>query len=319
MNIKLTIAFDGTAFAGWQRQRHQPTIQATLEDGLARLLGEKVVLHGAGRTDAGVHAAGMVASFQTARQLPLAAYRHGLNSMLPPAIRILAAREVAADFHARFSAKGKIYVYGFTTAAIISPRRRLYSAHFPGSFNPGPVQEALPGLLGEHDFTSFEAAGSRRRAGEGETERGRGGVRRLFHLSLHPGWGDELPAAAVTAVNAAASLMAPASSQSGAGEPAAPAGSALGSANDGPTGEISGYGVLQEAVPDRLPGDDYYLVVAGDGFLRHMVRNLVGTLLEIGRGKRTPESLPQLLAGRDRCRAGPTAPAHGLTLWRVLY
>ncbi|MDZ7641100.1 MAG: tRNA pseudouridine synthase A [Desulfurivibrio sp.] len=307
MNVKLTIAFDGTSFAGWQRQRRLPTIQAALEDGLARLLGEAVVVHGAGRTDAGVHAAGMVANFRASRRLPLAAYHHGLNSMLPPAIRILAAEEAAPDFHARFSARGKIYVYGFTTAAIMPPCRRLYTAHFPGSFNPGSVVEALPRLLGEHDFTTFEAAGSRWRPGEGGAPEGRGGVRRLFHLSLHRGSEAVLPAAALRAASTAAGLIAAATPSSEVGQPAG------GEESDDPAGLALGPG-------DEPPaGDNYYLVVAGDGFLRHMVRNLAGTLLEIGRDKRTPESLPQLLADRDRSRAGPTAPAHGLTLWRVLY
>jgi tRNA pseudouridine38-40 synthase len=252
VNIRLAIAYDGSAYGGWQRQLNRPTIQAAIEDALARMLGEAVVLHGAGRTDAGVHAREMVANFQAPVHLPLAAYRRGLNSMLPADIRILAASEAEPSFHARFSALGKTYHYCFSTAAVMPPWRRLYSAHFPGPFVPAAVRAALPQLLGEHDFSAFEAAGSRDRT----RESGRGGVRRLRHLSLERQQGEE---------------------------------------------------------------DEFFFAVTGDGFLRHMVRNLVGTLLEIGRGRREVASLAELLASGDRSQAGPTAPACGLTLVRVDY
>ncbi|MFU8818698.1 MAG: tRNA pseudouridine(38-40) synthase TruA [Desulfurivibrio sp.] len=267
-NVKLTIAYDGAAYAGWQRQRNRPTIQEFLEEALGRMLGHRVVVHGAGRTDAGVHALGMVANFQPARSLPLTAYRRGLNSMLPPDIRILAAEAAEPDFHARFSARGKAYLYHFTTAAVMPPCRRLYCAHFPGSFAGEMVRAALPQLLGEHDFSAFEATGSRSRAAAGEAERGRGAVRCLSRLSLHREQADWLP---------------------------------------GP------------AAAGDSPGETYRLVVAGDGFLRHMVRNIVGTLVEVGRGRRPPDSLGELLATGERSLAGPTAPACGLTLWQVYY
>ncbi|HET97347.1 MAG TPA: tRNA pseudouridine(38-40) synthase TruA [Desulfurivibrio alkaliphilus] len=266
-NVKLTIAYDGTAYDGWQRQRDRPTIQESLEVALGRMLGHRVVVHGAGRTDAGVHALGMVANFQPERSLPLEAYRRGLNSMLPPDIRILAAEEVEPGFHARFSARGKAYLYFFTTAAVMPPCRRLYCAHFPGAFDLEATRAALPQLIGEHDFSSFEAAGSRTRAGDEKAERGRGAVRCLTRLTLErdeTGWG-----------------FAVGQSQAG--------------------------------------GASYRLLVAGDGFLRHMVRNIAGTLIEVGRGRRRPESLGELLALGDRAQAGPTAPACGLTLWQVYY
>lgn len=251
VKVKLTIAYDGTDFAGWQRQLNRPTIQAVVEEALARMLGEQVVLHGAGRTDAGVHALGMVASFNAPRRLPLAAYRLGLNSMLPPAIRIMAADEAADDFHARFSAKGKLYRYCFSTAAVMPPCRRLYRAHLPGPFAAERVRQLLPQMLGEHDFSTFEAAGSR----DGDRAGGRGGVRRLNLLQLE----QEDPA-----------------------------------------------------------GQEFCFELGGDGFLRHMVRNIVGTLVAIGQGRPLAEPVA-LLVGRDRARAGPTAPACGLTLVKVIY
>ncbi|TBV79447.1 MAG: tRNA pseudouridine(38-40) synthase TruA [Desulfobulbaceae bacterium] len=251
-NICLTIAYDGGAYGGWQRQRNRPTIQASIEGALARILGSAVVLHGAGRTDAGVHARGMVANFNAPVTLPLSAYRHGLNGMLPADIRILAAEKVEPDFHARYKATGKVYRYHFSTAAIMRPCSRLYQGHFPGPFRPPIVRAAFPKLLGEHDFSSFEAVGSRAR----QAESGRGAMRHLTQLSLHREERDE---------------------------------------------------------------EDYYFVVAGDGFLRHMVRNIVGTLMEIGQGKRDPDSLTELLAAGDRSLAGPTAPACGLFLQQVDY
>lgn len=249
-NIKLRLTYDGTNYVGWQRQRAQPTIQETLEEALARMTGERIVLHGAGRTDAGVHALGMVASFQTASAIPLVAFERGLNSMLPPDIRIMEATEMPLSFHARFSASGKIYGYRFTTAPIMPPCDRLYVAHFPGPCDFAALRAALPALLGEHDFSCFEATGSR------PAESRRGAVRCIRQLEL---------------------------------------------------------------VEERERPGFYEIIVAGDGFLRHMVRNMVGTLIEVGRGRRSPDSLAALLAAGDRSAAGPTAPACGLTLKEVLY
>lgn len=249
-NIKLRLAYDGANYVGWQRQRDQPTIQQTLEEALARMTGERIVLHGAGRTDAGVHALGMIANFHTAAAIPLAAFERGLNSMLPPDIRILAAAEMPLSFHARFSAGGKIYGYRFSTAPIMPPCERLYAAHFPGPCDPAAMRAAMPHLMGEHDFSSFEAAGSRPAEGR------RGAVRCIQRLEL---------------------------------------------------------------VQDQKQLGFYEIIVAGDGFLRHMVRNMVGTLIEVGRGRRSPDSLAALLAARDRSAAGATAPACGLTLKEVLY
>ncbi len=249
-NIKLRLAYDGTNYVGWQRQRDQPTIQQILEEALARMTGERIVLHGAGRTDAGVHALAMIANFQTSAAIPLAAFERGLNSMLPPDIRILAAAEMPLAFHARFSASGKIYGYRFSTAPIMPPCERLYTAHFPGPCDPAAMRAAMPQLMGEHDFSSFEAAGSRPAEGR------RGAVRCIQRLEL---------------------------------------------VEDG-----------------ERPGN-FEIIVAGDGFLRHMVRNIVGTLVEVGQGRRTPEEFGQLLAARNRILAGPTAPAHGLVLQEVFY
>lgn len=252
-NIKLVLAYDGTEYAGWQRQLGQPTIQQIVEEALARLTQVPVVLHGAGRTDAGVHAEGMTANFQTESAIPLSGLVKGLNSMLPEAIRVLAAEKVADDFHARYNARGKVYAYTFVATEIMPPCLRLYAAQIRGPFAAAAVGLCLPMLIGTHDFSSFEAAGSRDLSIAG----GRGAVRTIFSADL-------------------------------AGE------------------ECKDFTV-------------YRLTIAGDGFLRHMVRNIVGTLFAVGRGRLAPNEFQAIVAARDRTLAGATAPANGLTLKTVLY
>ncbi len=251
--IRLLIAFDGSAYSGWQRQAQgESTVQGTLEQAFGRLCGDPVTVYGAGRTDAGVHALGMVAHLHTKATIPLVAFFKGMNSLLPEDIRILAADEAGASFHSRFDALGKTYRYDFTTRDVQLPCRRKYQAHYPGYFSLQRLQDCLTLLVGTHDFASFERAGSRDKS----FDSGRGSVRTLTSLACFP------------------SLTEPGS---------------------------------------------WSLRVTGDGFLRQMVRNIAGTLIEIAQHKRAPESLADILAARDRSRAGTTAPACGLYLERIYY
>ena len=249
-NIRLLIAFDGTGYNGWQRQKHDVTIQGEIEARLALMTREAISLHGAGRTDAGVHAEGMVANFVTTSQIPCPAFFQGLNSPLPEAIRILMVNEEPPDFHARFSAKGKHYRYHITTNPVMMPAERLYSLHFPSTFDEAAITECLAFLIGIHDFASFENAGSRDKT----STSGRGSVRTLSRADLC-----------------------------------------------------------------KTAEQRYAFSFIGDGFLRQMVRNVVGTLLEVGLGKRTVESFQNTLMAKERSAAGPTAPPQGLTLKEVLY
>nr|WP_321469375.1 tRNA pseudouridine(38-40) synthase TruA [uncultured Desulfobulbus sp.] len=181
--IRLLIAYDGGNYCGWQRQRQgEPTIQQELELRLTHLCEEAITLHGAGRTDAGVHALGMVAHFQTRAAIPVVAFYRGLNAMLPPDIRIVAAEEAQADFHSRFDAHGKTYRYDFYTGVVQAPCTRLYRAHMPGPFDPNRLSQALHDLLGTHDFSSFERSGSRDKT----LTAGRGAVRTLTSLCCSP-------------------------------------------------------------------------------------------------------------------------------------
>lgn len=250
--LMLLLAFDGTEFAGWQRQKGQPTIQGEIEARLALMTGSVINLHGAGRTDAGVHALGMTASFETAATIPCEGFRKALNSLLPGAIRVLAVVEKAPGFHARFSALGKSYLYHLNTGEVELPNRRLYSCHVRLPLALSPIRECLALLVGEHDFAAFEGVGSRDLHYRG----GRGAVRTIFRAELTVVEGD----------------------------------------TQGLTIEL-----------------------AGDGFLRHMVRNIVGTLLEVGRGRMRVEDFAAVLAGCDRSAAGATAPARGLFLKEVYY
>lgn len=249
-NLKLTIAFDGTNFSGWQKQLNAPTIQGELEKVLGTITNNSVILHGAGRTDAGVHALGMIASFHTNSLISPAELLRGANAILPPAIRILEIENAAPDFHARFSTTSKTYLYTIETGAIQSPVTRLYAVHIPQDLLIETMRRCLDVIMGTHDFASFEASGSRDKS----ITTGRGSVRTLQKAALHK------------------------------------------------TGQ-----------------DELQFVFTGDGFLRHMVRNIVGTLLEVGKGRKTVEDFKKILEAKNRSAASATAPAHGLFLKTVHY
>lgn len=181
--IRLLIAYDGSNYCGWQRQRQgEPTIQEAVERQLSRLCDETITLHGAGRTDTGVHALGMVAHLHTRSTIPVPTLARGLNALLARDIRILAAEAAPAHFHSRFNVLGKTYRYDFCTAALHMPCARHYQAHLPGPFDLQRLEEALPLLLGTHDFSSFERSGSRDKTAVD----GRGAVRTLTAIACTP-------------------------------------------------------------------------------------------------------------------------------------
>lgn len=251
-NIRLTIAYDGTDFHGWQRQPQAPTIQEALETSIEKITGGRGTLYGSGRTDAGVHAAGQVANFTTACPIPCPSLVKALNDILPIAIRVRKAEEVPAEFHARYSAKAKTYGYRILQAAICPPFLARYVYHHPYPLDCRRMAQAAQMLKGEHDFTSFAGSDPARKERE---DRENSNVRQLFHSRI--------------------------------------------------------------AVRKGLRMIVYE--VRGSGFLHHMVRNIVGTLIEVGSGKLSPEDIPLILKARDRSKAGPTAPAGGLWLAKVEY
>jgi tRNA pseudouridine38-40 synthase len=242
--FKLTIAYDGTDFVGWQRQANGSSVQELLEAALADLAGGHVAVHGAGRTDAGVHAIGQVASCTIERNLAAATMARALNARLPPAVRIMSADEAPATFHARFAARSKMYRYRVWTSDALDPFERAFVWHVPGGLDAAAMALAARQIEGRHDFAAFQAAGSDTRT----TER--------------------------------------------------------------------------EVFASRLAKSTDALIVyeiTGDGFLRHMVRTIVGSLVEIGRGRRDGAWLASVIASRDRSQAGPSAPPQGLFLVHVDY
>lgn len=247
-NFKLTIAYDGTSYSGWQRQKNANTIQQEIETHLSVILDEPCFVHGAGRTDAGVHAKAMTAHVKTCKQRTVKAIANGLNSMLPKDIRIIDCSQEDDSFHARFSAIGKIYSYHIFTGLIQPPTERLYITHIPSTLDHAAMRQCLNIITGTHDFSSFEAAGSR-----DMNAPGKGAVRAIQKASL-------------------------------------------------------------------IQDDEYYTMrLQGDGFLRHMVRNIAGTLIEVGKQRRSVDDFKDVLHAKDRARGGSTAPAHGLFLEKVLY
>jgi tRNA pseudouridine38-40 synthase len=241
---RLTLAYRGTVYAGWQRQENALAVQQVVEEALERLLGEPVRIAGASRTDAGVHARGQVAHLALARPFPERGLVHGTNRHLPADVRVLAAAAMPEGFHARRHAAGKEYVYRLSRAPVISPLDALFVAPAPAGLDVERMARAAASLPGRHDFTAFALAG--------------GSHGQPFRRIVSARW------------------------------------------------------------EEREEGELAFRVV-GEGFLRGMVRALVGTLIEVGTGRRTPESFAGLLAGRPRQEAGPTAPAHGLVLQQVLY
>jgi tRNA pseudouridine38-40 synthase len=279
-NLKVILAYDGTDFAGWQVQPGHATVQGTLASAIGRLSGENVLPQGSGRTDAGVHALAQVATFATESSIPVENWALALNHLLPPAIRVLQVSEAAAGFHARKSARAKTYRYRIHRGSVCPPFLALYVWHYPYPLNDAAMAQAASIIVGVHDFTSFAAVDPER-----------------------------------------AERM---------------------SANDtGESGAVESHGALEAAhssskptnIPTILPtnvreifssawerdGDEFVYTVRGNGFLHHMVRNLVGTFVQIGKGSLSLEGFERILAACNRSAAGPTAPAGGLFLVNVEY
>ena len=247
-NLKITLAYDGTDFCGWQVQPDAPSIQATLASAIGRVTGEKVLPQGSGRTDAGVHALGQVASFPLESVIPAANLLIALNDVLPASIRILDCEEAALEFHARKSAVAKTYRYRMYRGAVCPPFLASYVWHYPYPLDLDGMTKAAASVEGERDFTSFAAVDPERGKNESASN-----VRTVFSsrwISL---------------------------------------------------------------------AEELTYEIRGSGFLHHMVRNLVGTFLLVGKKTISPQDVSRIIEAHDRSSAGATAPALGLYLVSVEY
>ncbi|MBI4662686.1 MAG: tRNA pseudouridine(38-40) synthase TruA [Verrucomicrobia bacterium] len=250
MRFKLTIAYDGTNYAGWQVQKTGLGVQQRVEEALQKIFADARQVHSSSRTDTGVHALGMVAHVEipdSEFKMPVAKLPLALNAHLPEDIRVLAAARCRSDFHARFDAAGKQYRYFVWNHCAMNPllRHQAWLVHQP--LNLGAMRAAARLLLGKHDFTSF--AGTRNC--------------KLYKM--------ESAVRTVTRCDI------------------------------------------------RRAGPLLTFTIEGDGFLYKMCRGFVGTLVQVGQGKFSPNDIKQMLARKDRRAGGMTAPAHGLVLWKVLY
>jgi len=240
----MTLAFDGTAYHGWQMQRNHPTVQGIVGAAIERITGGRVNLIGSGRTDAGTHARALVANFSSASQIPIENLIRGLNSLLPQDIRILSAREAPQDFHSQRSARSKVYRYQIYRGKVLPPHLAREHFHYPYPLDLDLMARGARVFSGRHDFASLAA-----QSGSAVTDT----VRRVYRSEL-------------------------------------------------------------KSIGRRL-----WYTVEADGFLHHMVRIIVGTLLHVGRRRMGLAELRGLFEKRDRTFAGFTAPARGLVLLRVRY
>ncbi len=240
-NYRIVVGYDGTDFRGWQRQPEGRTVQGVLEEAVRRITGKKVVVHGAGRTDAGVHALAQTASFRGAFKLPDEVLLRALNAVLPADVRVFALEAAPPEFHARKSARSKVYRYRIVHAPQPSPLDRRYVLHWPYPLDIRAMRRAARLFARTDDFSAFSS------------NRDRTPVRTVTRSEL------------------------------------------------------------------KLSGAEIVYTIEAGGFLRYMVRTIVGTLLEVGRGRLRPEQMEDVFRLKDRSLAGPTAAAKGLTLVRVDY
>jgi tRNA pseudouridine38-40 synthase len=229
-------------------QKNKPTVQGEIINVLRRLTQENITLHGAGRTDAGVHALGQIGSFRTQSTLTAGEFQRALNAILPPTIRIMQTEETGPQFNARWSAKGKIYRYRIYRGKVVPPHVYRYVLHYPFPLNEEAMREATALFVGTHDFSSFAAS-----TGSEEDDKERSMEREVY----------------------AAELL---------------------------------------RSPDN---EELIFTIRGRSFLRYMVRKIVGTLLDVGRGKLSIDDVQRLFALKDRSKSGPTVPAQGLTMVEV--
>lgn len=242
-NVSLVVAYEGTNYHGWQCQPGVVTVQETLQGAIQKILDHEIKLYAGARTDGGVHAMGQVVNFRTDKGIGSYNLAKGLNSLLPQDIRVISGADVDDAFHARYSARSKVYFYCILNQASSSPFLTRYALHWPHDLDLGAMKASTVALLGQHDFSAFKK----------KDESYRNPVREVLRARL------------------------------------------------------------------AKRRNVIYFVIEANGFLRYMVRNIVGTLMLVGQGKATPDEFASILESRERERAGPTVPPQGLFLKEIKY
>jgi tRNA pseudouridine38-40 synthase len=279
-NFKITICYDGSEFFGWQLQPGKTTVQGLLIDVASKLTQENVQIHGSGRTDAGVHALGQTAHFKTASEsLDARGFQRAFNALLPASVRVVDAEEVAANFHSRHDALAKTYQYRIYRGKILSPFERKYAMHDPYPLDVAAMAQAARYFEGTFDFTSLAAS-----TGDEELDEKRVTMRAVYSSQFF--------ARKTNSFSREGFLS-------------------------GVSAEVMGASPGEDAA--KIEADELVYVVRGKSFMRYMVRKMVGTLLDVGRGKLKAADIPEIIAAKDRSRSGATAPPQGLYLVSVEY
>jgi tRNA pseudouridine38-40 synthase len=279
-NFKLTISYDGSEFFGWQLQPGKTTVQGVLVDVASKLTQENVQMHGSGRTDAGVHALGQVAHFKTASDsLDARGFQRAFNALLPASVRAVSVEEAASSFHSRHDALAKTYQYRIYRGKVLSPFERRYVMHDPYPLDVAAMAEAARYFEGTFDFTSLAAS-----TGDEELDEKRVTTRAVYSSRFF---------ARKRNLFTREGFLA------------------------GASADVIEGSSTEDAAKSEM--DELVYVVRGKSFMRYMVRKMVGTLLDVGRGKLKAAEIPEIIAAKDRSRSGPTAAASGLYLVAVEY
>ena len=277
--VKLIVAYDGTGYRGWQAQKTEPlTIEGKLREALQKLIpkeAETLQLIGASRTDAGVHAKGNVAVFDTECTIPAANFPAAINGRLPEDIRVLEAQDMPLDFHPRYAKHEKHYSYRIDNRRIPDPLGRLYHYNYTYPLRLDRMCEAAFYMLGTHDFTSFVNPDSQ------VFQHGGDAIREIYSIRI----------IAKTSESNAPNIVL-----------------------DAARPELEA-----ASISKAMQYDEVKIDICGSGFLYHQIRIMVGTLLQAGIGKLDPKDVDEILAAKDRTKAGPTVPACGLMLEELKY
>ena len=295
-NLKITLAYDGAEFHGWQVQPGFPTVQGVLAECLGRITDENVLPQGSGRTDAGVHALAQVASVRLNSPIPERNLLIALNDILPPAIRVTGVEIVDDSFHARHAAQAKTYRYRIYRDDICPPFLARYVYHDPYPMDEEAMIRASEYIVGTFDFTSFAASDPERNARMEGLQANRGARARDGAMPVSREELDDV-------LNRIGTQSLEIYEDSGP---------------DALTQKLGNLRTIHSSQWARTD-EEFSFTVRGNGFLHHMVRNLVGTFLQVGKGSLKPDDVPAILAAKNRSAAGATAPACGLYLVSVEY